>query len=1320
MRLRSRELFETVRAEGGLLPADLLRRVADGDGRLVGLAPADYHLAPGERLNEAITRSWNRLLGAWGAFDDARAKLPEGDAAAGMTRDRWLQPLFGELGYGRLVRRPAIEIEERAYPVFTQWESSPIHLVGCGVAIDRRTPGVAGAAGQSPHSLLQELLNRSPERLWGSVSNGLVLRVLRDNVALTRQAYVEFDLEAMFSGEAYADFVLLWLCCHQSRVEGDPPESCWLERWSAEAASEGTRALDSLRDGVQEAIEELGAGFLAHPANTGLRQDLATGELDTQDYYRQLLRLVYRLLFLFVAEDRDALLRKDADPKARERYREHYSTQRLRGLAHRRRGGRQHDRYEALKLVMDALHGEGCAPLGLLPLGSALWDPDGLGHLADAAIANERLLAAVRSLARVEDRGVARAVDFRNLGAEELGSIYESLLELYPELQSEPASFTLRAAAGSERKTTGTYYTPTSLITSLLDTALEPLLDEAAAAPDPEAAILALRLCDPACGSGHFLIAAANRMAKRLAAIRSGDAEPAPEALRHALRDVVGRCLYGVDVNPMAVELCKVSLWLEALEPGRPLSFLDHHVVRGNSLLGTTSALLSGGIPDAAFKPLLGDDRKVVAELRKRNARERSRQSALFDPGEIARESLATLARESAAVEAGDDGTLEEVRAKERTHRELLGSPEHERARALADAWCAAFVCRKVSGEPAITQGDLERLARSEPAGGGSPAGVVGELAERYRFFHFHLAFPDVFLGDASAADAAAQGGGFDLVLGNPPWERVKLQEKEFFAVRDPRIAAAPNKAARERLIAALADEDPALRAAFDAAKRESEGASHLLRQSGRYPLCGRGDVNTFAVFAELMRTTIGSRGRVGAIVPTGIATDDTTKLFFQDLVARESIVSLYDFENRERTFPAVDSRVKFCLLTLTGTAQPSSEGATYLFFATRPEHLDDPERRFTLTAADIELLNPNTRTCPIFRSRRDAELTKAIYRRVPVLVREGDPDGNPWGVEFTTMFHMANDSGLFRTRDQLEADGWELEGNVFARGGARYLPLYEAKMLHHFDHRWATYEPDGSTRLMTDDEKADPRTVAMPRYWVPEGEVDAKLAGKWDHGWLLGWRDITNSTNERTCIATIAPRYGFGHKFPLILLSEPGQAAMLSSVLASYVFDFVARQKLGGTSLTFFTMRQLAIPPPQIASRCPEWSGDALGSWVEGRWLELSNTARDLEVPGRSSRDGVALFPWDPGRRFLLRAELDAAFFHLYGLERDDVDYVLDTFPIVRRKDEKAYGEYRTKRVILEIYDEMARAAVSGEEYQTRLDPPPADPSLAVVEQPA
>ncbi|MEZ5278969.1 MAG: N-6 DNA methylase [Acidimicrobiales bacterium] len=973
-----------------------------------------------------------------------------------------MRPLLDELGFAGLAQARATSIDGKEYAISHEWGASvAVHLLGARVPIDRRSPRVPGAAKSSPHGLVQEFLNRSDAHLWAVVSNGHTLRLLRDNASLTRQAYVEFDLQAIFEGELYSDFACLWLSCHRTRFEGDPPATCLLERWSHHAATSGTRALDRLRDGVEAAIQSLGEGFLTHPANGDLRQRLTDGSLTTAEYQRQLLRVVYRLLFLLVAESRDLLLAPGTDEQTRARYREHYSVQRIARLARVRRGSTHDDLWAGLQVTISALWRDGEPALGLSALGSFLWSPASTAALSEARLDNAHLLEAVRRLTLTRDAEAKtdRTVDYRNLGAEELGSIYESLLELHAQVDVAARTFALGSAAGNERKTTGSYYTPTSLINELLDSALDPVLDEAASSADPEAAILGLSVLDPACGSGHFLIAAANRIAQRLASVRAGGIEPAPDQVRTALRDVVGRCLHGIDINPMAVELCKVSLWLEATEPGKPLSFLDHRIVCGNGLLGTTPRLLADGIPDEAFQALAGDDKTIVNALKKKNKKERAGQATLSLIDDSVASAADPVAAAIAAIDALPDSTAPQVTRKSELFAELEQSPEAARARLSADAWCAAFVAPKSSGEPPITSATVRDILDHTRPVSADVVERVRSLADEFGFLHPHLAFPDVISVPDDLDDATNSrtgwSGGFSVVLGNPPWDMVQLSEKEFFAGRQPEIAEAAG-ATRKRLVAKLEVEDPGLFHAYATELRHVDGLRHFLGKSGRFPLCGRGKINTYSVFAETMRDATGPAGRVGVIVPSGIATDDTTKFFFQDIVERRNLASLFDFENRNAIFPGVHRSYKFCLLTLAGDERPVDE-AEFVFFALDTADLNDPERRFTLTPEDFALLNPNTRTCPIFRTRRDAEITKGIYRRVPVLVEEGPPEKNPWGVTFRQgLFNMTSDSHLFRTREQLEADGWTLRGNIFTKGDDRYLPLYEAKMVDFFDHRAA------------------------------------------------------------------------------------------------------------------------------------------------------------------------------------------------------------------------------------------------------------------------
>ena len=1514
---RPNQDFQTVRSEGGLLPPDLLRRVLDPRSGLAGTRPEDYGLSPGERLNEAITHSWNRLRRHYGEFRAAAANLPEGEAGTGLTNDRWSLPLLRELGFGFLPAAAGPEIGGRTYAIGRFFGPVAVHLVGRGLSLDRRAAGQRGAAAANPHGLVQEFLNRSDPHLWAIVSNGLRLRILRDNQTLSRQSFLEFDLESMFAGEVYSDFVLLWLVAHATRFaprDGDRPETCWLEQWTREAERQGARALGELRGGVERALQILGRGFTSHPRNTTLREALRAGDLTPSDFHSQLLRVVYRLIFLFVAEDRtldgEPLLHPRDDSgegrAARSVYARHYGTARLRALAGKIKGSRHGDLWRQLRLLAGALSGDPEHEsvrhrLALPALGSFLWSPESTPDLNETDLTNHDFLEALRRLAFTRRYKVLRPVDYRNLGAEELGGIYESLLALTPQVSGDGADFTFAEFAGNARKTSGSYYTPDALVQSLLDTALDPVVAAAIrdkTGAEAERAILDLKVCDPAVGSGHFLVGAAHRLARHLARVRAhtaGESEPSPLLYQHALRDVIGRCLYGVDVNPMAAELCRVSLWLEALEPGKPLSFLDHHIRVGNSLLGATPELIEGGLPDGAFKPLQGDDRAVCTGLRKKNRAER--ESRQHDMGYLMvaepRREYGSLASRSRWIEEIPDDTLDEVKRKEERFRGLVVSPPYRHGKRIADAWCAAFVQPRPAGrDPAecITTDTLRGLDADPEALAPAQRDEVERLAREYQFFHWHLAFPEVF----------ENGGGFDCVLGNPPWEHAELKEKEWFADRRPEIAGARTGAERKRLITKLKNEDPPLHGAFTAALREHDGVSHLLRDTGRFPFCGRGRVNLYAVFAETMRNLLNERGRVGCLLPTGVATDDTPKRFFQDVVSTKSLASLFDFENMGIFFPDVHRNYKFCLFTAGRGPRPTADRAEFVFFAHGVEALRDPERQFALSPEDIALLNPNTCTSPIFRSSQDAELAKAIYRRVPVLIREvgdGQTESNPWDIRFKQgLLNMTADSDLFHTRKRLEADGWILTGNVFRNDGAERLPLYEAKMIHQFDHRWASYREAGGREAAVDvtrQEKEDSGFTVLPRYWVEAREVhlrsanlpkgllaalrdrnadlvvlavchllfidslrresegsadtataraypawiefvernpaarslaptqmglcgsspacfqplgpnylpaepideiksDPRSSTAWfavnphavlqsfasfeQYGdfvdptpplrtgeeviafaeellsraaprWLMGWRDITRSVEKRTTIADIVPFAAVGHKFLLMFPTASARhAAVLLGSLNSFAFDFIARQKISGASLPYFTMKQIAVPPPDAFS-------DTDLAFLVPRVLELLYTGEDLRDFAHDCGWDGPPFRWDDERRFPLRCELDATFFHLYlpaepngdwrparradgcpsnetpeqladlkrhfPTPRDAVAHILDTFPGVRREDEATHGEYRTKRTILEIFDAMQASTATGEPYQTRLAPPPADPSCCHAPRP-
>jgi hypothetical protein len=1264
---------DSLRITGGLISPDLLARVYASDAGVPGTSPESYGLERGESVRRQASKLWPYLLETWqaGRTDDRK-------------RDRFSRILLREFGFPA---EPAAHIAFRTAP----WETD----------LDHRTPGREARA---PHSVMQERLNLDDSRLWGLLTNGVALRLLRDSSSFVTAQYIEFDLRAIFDGELFADFVQLYLTCHASRfaIQGD---GGYLEQWRTESGKQGERWLGDLREGVEKAIAILGTGFISHPANPQLRNRLETNELQLVDLNRALLRLVYRLLFWFIAEDRDALLIPDADGALRDArglYAEYFSAARLRQLARNLRGSRHADLWDAVSLVFDGLGHEGGVPKLALPGIGGIFEAGALDEpLSGARLTNEALLSAVRALALVRSRsgGGLRRVDFSNLGAEELGSVYESLLELIPHYDADRRSYTLTIMPGNERKESGSYYTPTSLVECLLDSALDPLLDEACAKGTPGEKIkrlLDLAVCDPACGSGHFLVAAARRIAKRIAAEETGEAEPPEPAIRHALRQVVGRCIYGVDVNPMAAELAKVSLWLEALEPGKPLSYLDASIRVGNSLLGVTPALLAEGLPDAAFTAIEGDDKKVCTALRKQNALERDYEKRdLFSMAGI-EVSNAGLARRADMIAHVLPDSLEDLHIHQQRQAEDLARDKDRRVqKLLADAWCAAFVQPKtIETRPtAITHATLERFSNDEERTLDLAAAekLVNDLTRDYRFFHWHVEFPHIFRTGGSSPEGWS--GGFTCVIGNPPWERVKLQEQEFFAAKAPEIANAPNAAARKKLIRALPETDPTLYGEFQSELRKASGWSTFLRESGRFPLTGRGDINTYAVFTETARTIIAPHGRMGIIVPTGIATDATTAPFFRDIIEKGRLDSLLDFVTNPEFWQEIGhGRMRFCLLTITG-AQVKVSQAEFATLTKHPKYLPPRGKRIRVPASDLLLVNPNTGACPMFQTQRDADITLGIYHRIPVLWRE-NPENNSWGLSFLRMFDITNDASLFLDSPSNDS-----------------MPMYEAKLVHQFDHRLSSYEKrregsqDSELPRLDIDEKNDPWCSPTPLYWVRRTDVEKRLARRNYEckSAFLGYRRIARSTDERSCIACLVPPVAVSYGLVLTLGPAAPELMLLEANFNSFNFDYLLRNSFTQASIPQSVIQQLPVIPPTSYD-------EQQRKFIESRVLELTYTAWDMEPFARDLGDDGPPFRWDEERRFLMRAELDALYFHLYGIDRDDVDYIMETFPIVKRKDEAAYGTYRTKDQILEIYDQMTAASSAGTPYQTPLALPPGD----------
>ena len=1037
--------YPAIQVEGGLFTVEHVRKVAKAEADKQ--SSADYELPAGIDLKEEIGRSFRIATALWKDFDSARQG--EGDKTQATVRfvGQLLKDCFG---FSDIKSTEPKVVADMPYPIgrIAHGKAVPVVIIGAQQTLDTADLALGdGRRKRTASQLTQEYLNAEDTCLWAVCSNGLNLRILRDSDSLTRQSYFEANLERILGEQLMADFALLWMHVHATRFKPDAsgPAGCPLEVWHQAAQEEGSRVRDSLRIGVEKAMVELGSGFLEHRDGARLREALRSGTLKLEEYHQQVLRLVYRMLFLFAVEDRKLLHPKTAKTEQVELYAEGYSLARLRERSIRHCQDRYDDIWDSLKVTFKGL-ATGQEALGLPPLGS-LFAEEQCAELVKSNISNRRLLNAIRAIAWFRENDALVPVNYKSMGTEELGSVYESLLELTPYVDESGKGFGFIKAddeegKGNNRKTSGSYYTPDSLVQQLLDTTLDPVVADRltgkSTKEEKEKAILSITVIDPACGSGHFLLGAARRLAEKLAAIRAEGGEATD--YRRALRDVIAHCIHGVDRNPMAIQLAKVALWLEGYVADKPLSFLDHHLVVGDSILSVIDLdMATKGIPDEAYEVITGDDKATAKALKARNKSARDSELKVKQGTmDLFGGTKVDMGKSFAKIDVLTDDTLDGVAKKVGQLEIFMKEAQADWRVTAAKLYLGAYLLPKTPGTRVPTSADILAAMNGEDLKDIMP--LVDASCSKARVLIWPLAFPHVF-----------EKGGFDIVLGNPPWERLTLKEKEFFAVRSPRIAQAANKAERQREMELL-QESPVGSAGYSIyeeflnSKRESEVSQSYAHDTARYPFTGLGDVNLYALFAESMVLIINSAGRAGMITPTGIATDESTSPFFNHIVRSSRLVSLYDFENKNELFKGVHRMLKFALSTIGSAKNP--EFAFYLY---NVSDLEEPARRFSLSPEDFELLNPNTLTCPAFRSASDADLARKLYRSSPILVRDlkGGGEENPWGISIRQgLFHLTND----------------INSGVIGDLEAGYIPklddhvVYEGKNIQQYDHRWATY----------------------------------------------------------------------------------------------------------------------------------------------------------------------------------------------------------------------------------------------------------------------
>ena len=988
---------------------------------------------------------------------------------------------------------------------------------------------------------------------------------------------------------------------------------------------------------------------------------------------------------------------------------------------------------------------KGDASIGLPPYNGGLFASETAALLERMRLADATIAPIIDDLSHSQAPDHERRfVNYRDMSVQQLGSIYERLLEREP-VRDGNGTIVIRPNPYA-RKDSGSFFTPQELVDLIVERTLKPLAEErlqafkAKAAElkrdrrpkperradllklDPAEAVLNLKVLDPAMGSGHFLVTAVDFLSdyvahvidytptvpewldgeyvsplvQRVETIRRDIVQRAREAnwvIDETLltdqaiirRMVLKRCIYGVDKNPLTVELAKVSLWLHSFTVGAPLSFLDHHLRYGDSLVGLRVAEAT-------------EDLRKIAELFLSSAIAGAEASTegMQRIEELSDADIAEV-RESARLFYGVDATTAELRGllnflcgfrwltagMNRGERDAFKSPLIESLNQQLDDAYTLLTKGPEAANPERS-GDRDDSWRRFK----NLWHEVTSVANREGFLHWEVAFPGVWRHWQNVSPE----GGFDAVIGNPPWDRIKLQEVEWFATRDPELALAPTAAARKAAVRQLRKQGALMADQFDAAKEQAEGLSRMVRSSGHYPLLSGGDINLYSLFVERAMNLLKPDGLVGLLTPSGIYADKTAAKFFKSVSTGGRLAGLFDFENRRLGtalppfFPDVDSRFKFCALIFGGEDRRFDE-TQCAFFLHDIRTVDDSDRCFSLTPDDFARVNPNTCTAPVFRTLRDAEITRRIYERHPVLVDRSRGE-ETWPIRYRTMFHMTNDSHLFRTAPQLEADGsYPVKGNQWKKGNELYLPLYQGRMIWHFDHRANSvyFNPENMhnpylSQEVTKAQHADPDFLPQTRYWVPASAVEPVIPQT--RSWVLGFRDITNPTNVRTMVASIVPWAGYSNKLPFLIRDDGVVAMCLLANLNAMCLDFVVRQKMHGTSLNLFIVEQLPVIAPDDYNQ--QFGNTTARDLVRDHVLRLTYTAHDVAPFARDLGYDGPPFIWDEEDRRHLRARLDALYFHLYGITRDDAAYILSTFPIVQREDTTRFGTYRTRDLIL------------------------------------
>jgi type I restriction-modification system DNA methylase subunit len=779
--------YTTIHIEGAILSADILDKIEQGD--IGGQLSKDFGFDTKIKVKDEIARAWADAQDLWRIFKRQKERVAEQEYGTTETRKYWIIPLLGLFGYDAQLSK-AETVHGKSYAVShrtANLDRFPIHIVGFNDSLDKKRTD--SGPRMSPHALLQEYINLT-EHLYAIITNGIHLRLLRNSSRLIRLSFIEFDFETMMEEEHYADFAIMYRLLHSSRMPAkmDQRAESLIEKYHQDALDSGSRIREGLSKAVKHSILSLANGFLKHADNEELREKIDNEEISAPVFYRYQLRLIYRILFLMVIEERNLIFPANADKTKREIYYQYYSVNHLRKLCEKLylADQRFNDLWIALKNTFHLFESEIKGKhLGLSPLAGDLFGYKAIGILNNYNLDNKILLECLRSLSVFNNKktGQKMRVNYASLNVEEFGSVYEGMLEYDPVITKYAGVYQFDLVKGSARSSSGSHYTPDELVQPLikhsLDYVIEDRLNSSDKKSEKEKALLSIKVCDVACGSGHILLNAARRIGAELAKVRTGEDQPSPAPLRQAIRDVIKSCIYGVDKNPLAVELCKVALWLEAHNPGEPLNFLDHHIKCGDAIVGLAhKEELENGIADEAFKKMPGDDKDIRAELAKRNKEERKhaeKRKVFYEHSEFGSidRSFTDISKVFESFNRLPENSIKEIEYKRIEYQKLVSRDNWWHLKTLADIQVAQFfIPKKEDNAKKIITDDTYRahLSGRKPLEGSVAIAKAMGVAAKNKFFHWFLEFPEVFIPSPAGEGRGEGKGGFDCILGNPPF----------------------------------------------------------------------------------------------------------------------------------------------------------------------------------------------------------------------------------------------------------------------------------------------------------------------------------------------------------------------------------------------------------------------------------------------------------------------------------------------------------------------------------------------------------------------